>query len=138
MNGSFFVKFLLRSPLHRVMSGNTMLITVTGRKTGRPITTPVNYAHVGDTLWVISRRDRNWWRNVRGGAPVKLHLRGHDVDAFAEAVLDEQAVKAHLGAYLRQILFSARSLGIRFNNGDPDTEDLARTAREWLMVCLKL
>ena len=58
MNGNSFIAWLLRSPLHGLLSGNTLLITVTGRKTGRPITTPVNYVRDGDRLWVISNRDR--------------------------------------------------------------------------------
>ena len=46
---------LLRSPLHRWLSRNTMLISVRGRKTGRMLTTPVNYVRVGDELLVVSR-----------------------------------------------------------------------------------
>ena len=55
--------------LERVL-GDTRLITVTGRKTGRKYTTPVGYYQEGDTLWVISSRDRTWWRNATGGAQV--------------------------------------------------------------------
>lgn len=68
MNGNSFMTFILRSPMHGILSGSTMLITVTGRKSGRPITTPVNYYQKGDTLWVISNRERSWWRNLKGGA----------------------------------------------------------------------
>jgi len=77
------MKALLRSPAHGLLSGAFMLITVTGRKTGRRYTTPVNYVRDGDLLTVLSRRKRSWWRNVRGGAPVTLRLRGKDRGAFA-------------------------------------------------------
>ncbi len=42
MTGNDFVTFFLRTPL-RVFMGNTMLITVTGCKTGRKYSTPWAY-----------------------------------------------------------------------------------------------
>jgi len=137
MNGNSFIKFILRSPLHGLLSKSTLLITVTGRKTGRPITTPVNYVRDNDALWVISKRDRKWWRNLRGGAQVSLHLRGRDIKAFAEAILDPTMVATQLACYIQQIPYSTRSLGIRMEAGKPNFEDLARVAREWLMVSIK-
>ena len=52
MTGNDFVRFFLRTPLY-VFMGNTMLITVTGRKTGKKYTTPVVFYRDGDTLWII-------------------------------------------------------------------------------------
>ncbi len=134
MNGNSFVAFFLKSPLHGMLSGSTMLISVCGRKTGRTVTTPVNYYQEGDTLWVITSRDRKWWRNVRGGAPVHLRLRGVDVEGVAEALEDEGAAAAQIGAYVRHIPMAAKSLGIRMDNGIPASEDLAQAARQRLMV----
>jgi deazaflavin-dependent oxidoreductase (nitroreductase family) len=61
-----------------------MLVTVTGRKSGRGHTTPVNYVREGNQLTVVSRRDRTWWRNVAGGAPVTVRLSGKEVAGRAE------------------------------------------------------
>ncbi len=138
MNGNDFIKFILRSPFHKMMSASTMLITVTGRKTGRPITTPVNYYQEGDTLWVLTVRGRKWWRNVQNGAGVDLLLRGKQQHAHAGTILEEGAVAAQIGEYVRHIPLSARSLGIRIEQGIPNPADLARVARERLMVRLKL
>ncbi len=71
--------FLLRSPLHSLVSNSMMLISVTGRKSGRRVTLPVSYVRENDTLWVISSRNRQWWRNLLGGAPVTLRLAGQDI-----------------------------------------------------------
>ena len=138
MNGNSFIRFLLNSPLHGLMSGSTLLITVAGRKTGRPVTLPVNYARQANTLWVISKRDRTWWRNLIGGAPVKLRLRGREFEAHAEAIQDEGQVAEQLPAYLAAIPISARSLGIRVTAGQPEQEDLRRAARQWLVVRITL
>jgi hypothetical protein len=133
MNGNDFVKFALRSPLHLFM-GNTMLITMTGRKTGREISVPVNYFSEGDTLWIISTRTRTWWRNVGTGAEVTLHLHGRDVKGFAEAVLDEKAVAARIGGYVIRLPMSAKPLGVRVENGVANCDDTARLAKERLFV----
>jgi len=39
---------ILHSPLHSMMSKATMLITFTGRKSGKQYTTPVSYSQEGD------------------------------------------------------------------------------------------
>jgi hypothetical protein len=42
--------WILKSPFHKMMSGSTLLVTITGRKAQRTITTPVNYIKDGKTL----------------------------------------------------------------------------------------
>lgn len=133
MTGNDFITFFLRTPL-RVFLGNTMLITVTGRKTGKKYSTPVGFYREGDCLWVITSRNRTWWRNVKNGANVSLLLNGKTINAFAEAELDEKAVEAHVYAYIRHIPLSAKSLGIRMVDKVPNAEDVRRLARERLFV----
>jgi len=136
MTGNDFVAFFLRTPLYRLL-GNTMLITVTGSKTGRKYSTPVGFYQEGDTLWVISNRNRTWWRNVRQGANVSLLLNGKAIRAFADTETEENAVEKHLLEYLRKIPMAARSFGIRVENKVPNTEDVARIARERLFIRIK-
>jgi len=136
MTGNDFVKLFLRMPLH-VFLGNTMLITVTGCKSGKKYSTPVNFYQDGDTLWVISNRDRTWWRNVTNGANVSIVLKGKTMDAFAKAELDPKDVESHLFDYVRHIPMSARSLGIRMENKTPKIEDIARVAKDRLFVRIK-
>ncbi len=132
------ISFLLRSPLHPLL-GDTMLLTVTGRKTGKKYTTPVGFYSDGDFLWILSSRDRTWWRNLRGGAEVEMRLRGKDVTGFAEAILDEELVTVQVMEYIRRIPMSARSLGVRLReNGEPHPEDAARLAQERLFVRIQV
>jgi deazaflavin-dependent oxidoreductase (nitroreductase family) len=133
VNANHFVKLVLQSPFHALL-GNTMLITVTGRRTGRPITTPVNYFREGDTLWIISKRSRNWWRNITSCPEVELRLGGKDIPATAALVLDDESVAAGVRAYVRALPISSRALGIRMENGAPNPVDLERAAIERLLV----
>ena len=137
MTGNDFVKFFLRTPLY-VFMGDTMLITVTGRKTGKKYTTPVGFYRDGDILWVLTSRDRTWWRNVRDGANVEMRIRGKNVTGFAEAVLKEDAVLSQIGEYLKHVPMAAKSLGVSMENETPQPEDMAQLAKQRLFVRIKL
>ncbi|MEV0659895.1 nitroreductase family deazaflavin-dependent oxidoreductase [Actinomadura luteofluorescens] len=92
---------LLRSPLHRTVSGRIALITVTGRRTGRAYRFPVMYARGEDGIHVlVGQQDRKtWWRNVRRPAPVRLLIAGRRLDGTAE-VLKGPAADAARAAYV--------------------------------------
>ena len=137
MTGNDFVRFFLRTPLH-VFLGNTMLLTVTGCKTGRKYSTPVGFYREGGILWVMTSRDRTWWRNVKNGADVSLLLKGKTLNAFADAELDPNAVEARLRDYIRRIPMAAKSLGIRMENKMPNTQDVSRVAQDKLFVKVQL
>lgn len=134
MNGNGFMSWVLRSPFHGILSDGMMLITVTGCKTGKQYTTPVGYYREKGNLWVLTSRDRTWWKNLKGGADVKLLLKRKPVSAYAIPELDEKAVQLHLVEYLKQIPQAAKSMGIRVEDGKPNAEDIARTTRDRLFV----
>ena len=93
------VRWLLRTPLHRPVSGQLALITVTGRRSGRSFTFPVGYRQDGDrvTIGVGWPERKVWWRNLRGGAPVTLRLRGTERSGHAEVREDPSgAVTVHV------------------------------------------
>lgn len=92
-------KALLKSPLHGILSGGVMLITFTGRKSGKTYTTPVEYQRDGDTVIFFTQKERVWWKNLRGGAPVTLRLRGKDLTGTATP--DEDLSQADLIAALK-------------------------------------
>ncbi|MCB9452697.1 MAG: nitroreductase family deazaflavin-dependent oxidoreductase [Anaerolineaceae bacterium] len=88
-----FMKWLLRSPLHGIVSSKYMLITFTGRKSGTVYTTPVQYVREGDTVYVITSKGYTWWKNLRGGAAVEVVIRGKPYQGDATAVTDEDGVR---------------------------------------------
>ena len=138
MNGNDFMSWVLRSPFHGMLSDGMMLITITGRKTGKKYTTPVGYYREDNCLWVITSRDRTWWKNLRVGAEVDLLLKRKPVKAVAEPDLDEKAVEARMYEYLRHVPQAAKPMKVRVENGKPNPQDIANTAKERLFVRLKL
>jgi 1,6-anhydro-N-acetylmuramate kinase len=89
-------------------------------------------------LWILTSRDRRWWRNVKNGAEVSLLLKKRPVQGFAEAELDAQAVEAHLFEYIKHVPMAAKPLGIRMENNTANAEDVARAARDRLFVKIKI
>ncbi len=138
MNGNDFMSWVLRSPFHGMLSNGTMLITVTGRKTGRQITTPVDYYEDSGYLWILTSRERTWWRNLRGGANVKLLLKRKPVNGIAETEFDGKAVEVHIYDYIKHIPKAAKPMGIHMENKIPNAEDVARIAKDRLFVRIRV
>ncbi|HEX8105160.1 MAG TPA: nitroreductase/quinone reductase family protein [Solirubrobacteraceae bacterium] len=70
------VRALLRSPVHELMSDRVLLLTWTGRRTGRRHSAPLEYLADGERLTLVSRRSRVWWRNFTAPRPVEVVLAG--------------------------------------------------------------
>jgi deazaflavin-dependent oxidoreductase (nitroreductase family) len=104
------VRALLRSRLHGVLSGSVMLITYTGRRTGRRRTIPVMYARADATLLVnvgLAERKR-WWRNLQDGAPVEVLVERRSARGRAEAITGDEA-RTELDRYAARFPRAARS-----------------------------
>lgn len=116
-----------------------MLITFTGRKSGKTHATPVNYTREGDNIMVFSLRDRVWWRNLRGGAPVTVRVKGQDLKAVGESIEDRKIVAAGLMAYLQTSPKYARYFQVTLDSsGQPNSEEVDRAAQNRLMIRVKL
>ena len=64
------VRLLLKLGL---MPGPTYLLTVPGRRTGRPLSTPVTLVEEGDVRWLVAPYgDVAWVRNARAAGRVTL------------------------------------------------------------------
>lgn len=137
MNGNDFMSWVLRSPLHGMLSNGMLLITVTGSRMGKKYTTPVEYFREAENLWVMTSRNRTWWKNLRGGAQVSLLLKRKPVTAIAEPDLDANAVEARMLEYIKHMPQAAKPLGIGIENGKANADDIARVAKDRLFVKIK-
>jgi deazaflavin-dependent oxidoreductase (nitroreductase family) len=132
------MKFVLRSPMHGMVSNSVMLITFTGRKSGKTYTTPVSYSQHDDQVYAFSHAD--WWKNLRGGAPVILRIRGRDLQGLPEPIVeDKQAIAAGLAAHLRKVPSDARYYGVTFDaNGAPRAEEVEKAVQTVVMLHFRL
>lgn len=128
------VAWLLKSPLHRLVDRSLVLLTFTGRKSGRSISTPVNYLRDGDDLWVVSWRERTWWRNLRANPAVSLLLQGNTVQGRAEVIEERDRTARSLADFYRKSPGYARYVGIAVVDGEPLPADCERAAQKLILV----
>jgi deazaflavin-dependent oxidoreductase (nitroreductase family) len=130
---------LLRSPFHGMMSRGMMLVSLTGCKSGRTITTPTNYLRDGNALWVVSWRDRKWWRNLRGGAQVRVLLAGKSVEGRGQVIEEQKSVAQSLFDYYRKVPRYAKYLQIGLDEaGLPLSADCERAAQKMVVIRIEV
>ena len=86
----------LRSPDHAPHSNRDLLITVTGRKSGKQYTIPLNYRRTPEGTLVVGT-EGDWWRNLKGGADVAVLVAGETLPGRAEPILDDPEKRKRLG-----------------------------------------
>jgi deazaflavin-dependent oxidoreductase (nitroreductase family) len=81
---------------------HTYVLTVRGRKTGRPHSTPVTLIEDGDRWLVAPYGEVGWVRNVRAAGQVELSRKGRSEMLYVEEVRPEEAARV-LREYLKQV-----------------------------------
>lgn len=104
-----FVVALLRSPMHGLLDKQVLLLTFTGRKSGRAYTIPVEYSGESDILTIWS--GHRWCANLRGGAPVEVRLRGRQRTAWADVIDDPDELLAEVDRYVAR--YGLKGAGLR-------------------------
>lgn len=86
-----FMRPLLRLPFSTPIARRLMLVSFTGRKTGKAYQQPVSYVQQGDTL--LTPGGGKWKLNLREDQPVRIRLRGRDRFARPELVQDPDEIE---------------------------------------------
>ncbi|MBK8468323.1 MAG: nitroreductase family deazaflavin-dependent oxidoreductase [Actinomycetales bacterium] len=108
------LRIILRSPLHRAVSGGLMLLHVTGRKSGRVYDVPVGRHEYNGQL--VTSAGGAWRRNLAGGADLEVTLDGRRRRARGELVEDPHEVAQIFSYLLAKVgLKRANTLGLRLN-----------------------
>lgn len=73
-----------------IFGANVLLLTTTGRKSGKRYTTPLTYLADGDALVIIasnggSDSDPDWWRNLKAHPSALVQVGAKHREATAEA-----------------------------------------------------
>jgi hypothetical protein len=129
---------VLRSPLHGIASRSVMLITFTGRKSGKTYTTPISYLREGDMVTAFSHA--RWTKNLAGGAPVTLHIKNKEYHGQGDLVADnKEAVASELQRFLNIVRSDARFYQVKFDeDGTPNWEDVQRAAQNSTLLKIQI
>jgi deazaflavin-dependent oxidoreductase (nitroreductase family) len=137
------VRFIMRSPLHGLMSKDLMLITYQGQKSGKEYTLLVSYLEDGATVFVIpGMPDKKvWWHNIQENTPVQILLRGKSISARASllsAEKDMDVMARTLGLFCQKMPAGESMYKVhkdaagKFNN-----DDLKQAVRNIVMVSIQ-
>ncbi|MFI1452097.1 nitroreductase/quinone reductase family protein [Streptomyces virginiae] len=131
-----FMKRLLRSRFHRLVSGNILLLTFTGRRSGRRYSTPVSYIRESGTVTFATPRACRWWVNLQGNADVTLLVAGQTLAGQVVVIEDDQDQKtASITRLLQLVPRDAPYYRIAVaSDGTPDPDDLAQAAHEHIVI----
>jgi deazaflavin-dependent oxidoreductase (nitroreductase family) len=114
------VMSLLRSPLHRLASKNLVLLTVTGRKSGRAYRMPVTRHEQPDGTLVVSAAG-GWRHNLQDGAAVRVTLDGQEHAAHVAVEKDPVRATEVFKGLLEHT--NARAVGVKVNVESSPTFD---------------
>src|ERR1700735_3627775 len=89
--GNVPMRAALSLPFASPLSGTLMLISYTGRKSGKAYRQPVSYVRDGGVL--LTPGGGRWTLNLADGRPVRIRLRGRDASARPELVTDPAEVE---------------------------------------------
>ena len=117
-----------------------LLLTTTGRKSGLPRVTPLQFEEVKGDYYIASARGReaDWFKNVLANPNVHVQVREREFDAVAEPVTDPERVADFLELRLHRHPFMIRLI-MHFFDGLPlhfTRADLESMAREKALVIL--
>jgi F420H(2)-dependent quinone reductase len=123
------MKRLLRSPFHWPWSRWFLLLSWTGRTSGKRYTTPVSYAS-DDGAFLVTTGDR-WWKNLVGGGPVEVWIRGLQRRMTATPILDEEpSLAGHRRIFRGRPLFSVLARLPSGPGGLPTNEVIRESLRQ--------
>ena len=119
-----FQNFLLRKDWLGGMGDVILVLTTTGRRSGKPASTPIGYVRDGEVWAALSYPTSNWYRNLRQTPEALLEMRGKPVRVRAEFVDDEPGRQRLVDLYRQQ---RAKNFKMFFNVAmDAPTDEVAR------------
>ena len=113
-----------------------ILAGFTGRRSKRTFTTPVRYIREGEIIRAFTAATNQWWRNMRGGAEVRLLIEGNESRYRAEAIHSApDRVRAGLRALLRDFPQDAPYYEIAMQaDKQPNAQDLESASQNTVMI----
>ena len=83
-----FQVWLLRHGLMGSLANEIMVITVSGRKTGRKYSTPIGFLRDGETIIALSRGS-NWFKNAVATGTAQIEIKGVTTKVSVTPVKDQ-------------------------------------------------
>ena len=129
---SHIMRFLYKAGLGLLVGRVVLLLTTTGRKSGLPRVTPLQYEELDGAIYVASALGTraDWFRNILVDPCVTVRMGSRQVEGLAEPVTDPCRIADFLELRLRRhprmVGAILRSAGLSDSPARPELEDYAR------------
>lgn len=139
-----FVKWLMQLPillyrlgLGRLIGSYILLLTTTGRKSGKPRVTAIEHRRIGEAYYVVSGwgAQADWYRNILKDPHVHVRAGAREFDSVADALTGAEkldVVRLRWGDNARRALRSQFRLKTELTD-----EQIAALLRDLIIVRLR-
>ena len=126
-----FVRVILKSPIHFILSHQILLFRVTGRKSKKIYEIPASYAHINDALVCVTLRENLWWKNFIDIEDQEIYFKGKKINKkISINYSDDNFVRTKLKELIEHNPIDAFFAGVKLDrNKVPNSEDLDNAAK---------
>lgn len=101
-----------------------IVVTTTGRVTGRQYSVPISYLRDGDSIYALNTRGiSNWYRNIRANGKALLEIKGRKIAAHGEIITDPEESRSIINRYRNHPELFKRLMGVE---PDASEEEITR------------
>ena len=121
-------------------SGLVLLLTTTGRKSGLPRQTRLQYEKEEGVIYVAAARGQqaDWFRNILANPRVEVQLEGQSLRGLAEPITDPARIADFLELRLRRHPLMIRSMLLSHGLVRADRARLEQLAADLAVVAIRL
>ncbi len=121
-------------------SGVVLLLTTTGRKSGQPRVTPLQYEEDQGIVYVASARGphADWFRNIQANPCVQVQIAGRRFEGLAEPIVDPARIADFLQLRLKRHPIMMRAMLAMEGQWRCRRADLERLAANKALVGIRL
>ena len=123
--------FLLRRGWMGKMGEFVMIITTTGRKSGKQFTTPIAYQRDGENIIAVNPGHSNWFHNVDANGSAVLEIQRQVIPVTGAVIREEQERQRIFNLYRQNSATFERLFKVSANA--PETE-LQQAMAKWQFV----
>ena len=134
-----FVRVILKSPIHFILSHQILLFRVIGRKSKKIYEIPASYAHINDALVCVTLRENLWWKNFIDIEDQEIYFKGKKINKkISINFSDDNFVRTKLKELIEHNPIDAFFAGVKLDrNKVPNSEDLDKAAKLHTVIILK-
>tara|TARA_B100001939_G_C16886768_1_gene593443 strand:+ start:702 stop:1145 length:444 start_codon:yes stop_codon:yes gene_type:complete len=128
--------FILRSPLHFLVSHSVLVLYVTGAKTGKQYFIPVSFfEHSKGLLTCVTDKPNIWWRNLTSIDEIKILFKGKEIlSRISTEPDDSDYIFPKLHALFSHSRLDGFFGGVGYKNGKPIEEDVIGATKRMVLI----